>query len=418
MRADLHLGDCMEIMSGMPGESVDLIYLDPPFFTQKIHALRNRSRDREFRFDDLWASHRDYCEFIYLRLKECHRLLSNTGSLFFHCDRNGSHIIRLILEDIFGEDMFLSEIIWHYRRWSNSKKGLLQSHQTIYWFSKTTEFKFRQKYSEYSPSTNIDQILQRRSRDQFGKSRCATDENGEVIISADKKGVPLNDVWDIPYLNPKAHERVGYPTQKPILLLDQIIQISTDPEDVVLDPFCGSGTTLVSALLNNRNTIGIDISADAINISRQRIDSPIRTDSQLLEKGRESYYQADERAILILSDLDYIPVHRNKGIDGILKESYEGTPIPIRVQKKNETLLDAGLALYEAAKDKGSKIMILVASCQFAGLAIDFPLPESIVIVDSTAKAIRSVINNLKEPNKNGNVSYTSIDKTIIINAK
>lgn len=230
--------------------------------------------------------------------------------------------------------------------------------------------------------------------------------------------MPLNDVWDIPYLNPKAHERVGYPTQKPILLLDQIIQISTDPEDVVLDPFCGSGTTLVSALLNNRNTIGIDISADAINISRQRIDSPIRTDSQLLEKGRESYYQADERAILILSDLDYIPVHRNKGIDGILKESYEGTPIPIRVQKKNETLLDAGLALYEAAKDKGSKIMILVASCQFAGLAIDFPLPESIVIVDSTAKAIRSVINNLKEPNKNGNVCYTSIDKTIIINAK
>ena len=104
-----------------------------------------------------------------------------------------------MLDDIFDEDNFQSEIIWSYRRWSNSKKGLLPAHQTILFYSKSKDFKFNKIYTEYSESTNVDQILQLRSRNRQGKSAYARDKQGAVIINANKKGVPLNDVWDIPY---------------------------------------------------------------------------------------------------------------------------------------------------------------------------------------------------------------------------
>src|SRR5699024_9228610 len=137
--------------------------------------------------------------------------------------------------------------IWAYKRWSNSKKGLLNNHQNIYFYSKSKSFKFNTMYTDYSPTTNLDQILQARMRDEHAKSKYKTDENGQVVLGKEKKGVPLSDIWNIPYLNPKAKERTGYPTQKPILLLEQIIKIATDEGDTVLDPFCGSGTTLVAA---------------------------------------------------------------------------------------------------------------------------------------------------------------------------
>lgn len=114
---------------------------------------------------------------------------------------------------------------------------------------------FNPQFVEYSPSTNVDQILQQRTRDASGKSVYRKDINGTILSNGAKRGVPLGDVWDIPYLNPKARERVGYPTQKPILLLERIIQLSTQVGDVVLDPCCGSGTTLVAAKLLQRELL-------------------------------------------------------------------------------------------------------------------------------------------------------------------
>src|ERR1700679_2762247 len=99
------------------------------------------------------------------RLRSCRRLLRNDGSLFLHCDRAASHHLRLMLDDVFGSENFRSEIIWSYKRWSNSKKGLLNAHQTIYFYSKTDDFKFNTFYTAYSPTTNVDQILQKRERD-------------------------------------------------------------------------------------------------------------------------------------------------------------------------------------------------------------------------------------------------------------
>lgn len=120
-------------------------------------------------------------------------------------------------------------------------------------------------------------------RDANGKTKYKTNAVGGYELIQNKKGVPLSDVWDIPYLNPKANERVGYPTQKPILLLEKVIQLVTDEGDIVLDPFCGSGTTLVAAKLLNRKHIGIDISDDAVQLANKRVNNPIRTDSNLLK---------------------------------------------------------------------------------------------------------------------------------------
>ncbi|HJT33449.1 MAG TPA: site-specific DNA-methyltransferase, partial [Pirellulales bacterium] len=227
--------------------SADLVYLDPPFFTQKVHRLAPRDRSKEFSFEDLWPSQKEYGTFLLQRLRAVHRVISNRGSLFFHCDRNAVHLARLVLDELFGPERFRSEIIWHYRRWSNAQRGLLPAHQTILYYTKSDQYTFNEMWTEYSPATNVDQILQRRSRDEFNKSIYDRDDDGNVIANGNKPGVPLSDVWDIPFLNPKAKERTGYPTQKPLSLLERIITLTTNEGDCVLDPFCGSGTTLVAA---------------------------------------------------------------------------------------------------------------------------------------------------------------------------
>ena len=142
-------------------------------------------------------------------MKEFRRVLKTTGSIFFHCDTNASHHIRCLLDEVFSEAMFRSEIIWHYRRWSNSQRNPMPSHQTIFFYTKTDAYQYHQLFGDYSPSTNVDQILQRRQRDEHGKAVYARDESGNIVHDGHKKGVPVSDVWDIPFLNPKAKERVG-----------------------------------------------------------------------------------------------------------------------------------------------------------------------------------------------------------------
>jgi site-specific DNA-methyltransferase (adenine-specific) len=377
-------GDCLEVMRSMEEKSVDLIYLDPPFFTQKIQKLKTRDRKKEFSFSDIWDTHQEYAHFIHDRVMEMYRLLTITGSIFFHCDRNASHIVRIVLDDIFGQNNFQSEIVWYYKRWSNSRKGLLPCHQSIFFYSKSEGFTFNRIYQDYSESTNIDQIFQLRKRDLHGKSVYATDQDGNILPSGPKKGVPLGDVWEIPYLNPKAKERTGYPTQKPLLLLEQILKLCTNEKDLVLDPFCGSGTTLVASKMLNRNAIGIDISEEAINLTKLRLKELIRTNSALLEKGREAYLNADTDALGLLLGLDYIPVQRNNGIDAILKNDYgTGYPVPILVQKRGESLQDALSRLYAAGKKKLAKLMILIRTNHIQQLGLSHSIPKEIITIDA-----------------------------------
>jgi site-specific DNA-methyltransferase (adenine-specific) len=396
MTSQLYQGDCLTVMQQFEDNRIDLIYLDPPFFTQKVHRLRTKDRQQEFSFADLWSSHAEYADFLHLRLKEMWRLLSPTGAIFFHCDRNASHITRILLNEVFGTDMFRSEIIWHYRRWSNSKKGLLPAHQTIFYYTKSSDYTFNLFYQDYSPSTNVDQILQRRKRDRSGKSIYERDQAGKVVPSGGKKGVPLSDVWDMPYLNPKAKERVGYPTQKPILLLERIIKLATNEGDVLLDPFCGSGTTLVAASLLARHSIGIDISSNAIQLTRQRLQNPVKTESSLLKKGRKSYKNANQEALALLTGMDYVPVQRNKGIDAILSDDLNGCPIPVRVQRPNETIPEAAQRLYRAAKNKRAAVMFLIATKTGGYFPSMNPLPPNMVVIDAPSLSVSDVLTKLR----------------------
>ena len=316
--------DCLETLKKMKTEKIDLIYLDPPFFTQNIQSLVSSKKNEKFSFCDKWKDMDEYLKFMEVRLEECKRVLKDTGSIFVHCDRNASHYLKVLLDKIFGTQYFQSEIIWFYKRWSNSKKGLLNNHQVILFYSKTSNFKFNRIYTDYSETTNVDQILQDRIKDKNGKSKYKIDENGESVIGKSKKGVPLSDMWEIPYLNPKAKERVGYPTQKPLILLEQIIKLVTEEGDIVLDPFVGSGTTVVAAKMLKRGYLGIDISQEAVDLTKERLEKLVKTESFLLKKGRASYQKQTEQQVELLKMIGAIPVQRNNGIDGFLKEYIDG----------------------------------------------------------------------------------------------
>jgi site-specific DNA-methyltransferase (adenine-specific) len=388
MASEVRHGDCLEVARSLTAESVDMVYVDPPFFTQKTHSLVTRDRATKFEFSDEWKSSAQYIEFLRVRVKEFRRVLKATGSLFFHCDSSASHHIRCLLDEVFGEAMFRSEIIWHYRRWSNSQRNPMPSHQTIFFYSKTDAYQYHQLFDDYSPSTNVDQILQRRQRDEHGKSVYARDEHGKVVHDGHKQGVPIADVWDIPLLNPKAKERVGYPTQKPILLLERIIGLVTSPGDLVLDPFTGSGTTLVAAELLGRNSLGIDVAAEAVQLATQRLEQPFKTSSELLRKGRETYVQSDEEALACLHGLPIVPVQRNRGIDAILKISPGENPVLIRVQRRGESLADAAELIHSAGQSKQPATLILVVTDSQQPAGLFNLLPPDVLLVNSTASEL------------------------------
>jgi site-specific DNA-methyltransferase (adenine-specific) len=356
----IYHGNCVEKLKEIQDKKVDLIYFDPPFFTQRKHSLTNKDNSKTYAFDDKYGSIEEYLTLIENVLEQSSRVLKSTGSVFLHCDKTASHNIRTVMDKVFGRENFQSEIVWSYKRWSNSKKGLLNAHQIIFFYSKTKNFKFNTIYTDYSATTNIDQILQDREKNEFGKSTYKRDSNGSVVLGKEKKGVPLSDVWEIPYLNPKAKERTGYPTQKPVLLLNQLINIATNEGDLVLDPFCGSGTTCVSAKLLKREYIGIDVSKDAVNLANVRLEEMIITQSALLNKGNEDYLEKTEKELSILSNINAFPVQRNSGIDGFLKEHIDGNPIPVKIQNDYETLEDAIEKLEKATSGKEYPIKIVI----------------------------------------------------------
>lgn len=377
-------GDCLNILPTIGDQSVQMVYLDPPFFTQKEHSLRTRDNSALYSFEDRWSSLDEYLSFMKEVLTECKRILKESGSLFLHCDKTASHHLRLLLDQVFESDNFQSEIIWAYKRWTNSRKGLLNAHQTIYFYTKTADFKFNTVYTDYSPTTNIDQILQSRARNEFGKAAYQRDENGNVILGSEKKGVPLSDVWNIPFLNPKAKERAGYPTQKPILLLERIISITTDKGDSVLDPFCGSGTTLVAAKLLDRDYIGIDISADAVELTEKRLCEMIKTESQVLESGEDSYLEKSDYERSILKALNAIPVERNSGIDGFLRFHINDCPVSVRIQKEHEDFETAEIKLIKASQSKNCSVMILVRTHRQSGRLFESEVKDSnLIVIDS-----------------------------------
>ncbi len=201
-----------------------------------------------------------------------------------------------------------------------------------------------------------------------------------------------------PFFKPKAKERTGYPTQKPIILLEQILKLVTDENDLVIDPFVGSGTTVVAAKILNRKYIGIDKSQEAITLTKDRLNSLIKTESYLLKKGRAAYQNLPEKHMDILRHLNITPVQRNSGIDGFLKEYIYNKPVSLKIQREDETLEEAANRLLKASKIKQCSFMILIRTHIDYLDIFDFnTIPDNMRIIDSYEVQIDTLTDEFKK---------------------
>ena len=391
------LGDCADVLRDLKPLNADLIYADPPFFTQKKHQLSTRSGEHVFSFSDAWSSNSDFATFMHDRIKLMHAHLKDTGSIFVHCDTNSNYIFRVILNDIFGEKNFKSEIIWSYKRWSNSSRKLLPNHQYILYYSKSDHYIFHKLFEDYAPTTNLDQILQKRSRDNRNKSIYAKDGNGNIILDSSKKGVPLSDVWNIPFLNPKAAERVGYPTQKPVLLMEKILSAFSNENDLVVDPFCGSGSMLVAAKLMNRKYLGIDKSEDAVRLSEERLSDPRKTSSKLIARGDQYYDNLEDGIKQKLMGVECNFVQRNKGIDAILKKQIRSKNVFIRVQRHKETVQSAIDVIEAATANKGASINIVIVSEKENMSLFETRKKQNTILIEDLPTKINNIEDHIEQ---------------------
>ncbi|MBN1592316.1 MAG: site-specific DNA-methyltransferase [Candidatus Coatesbacteria bacterium] len=308
----LYLGDNLAILrSQTPDASVDLIYLDPPFNSGKAYRISPEEGDMAVgiaAFRDTWKwddaaksifrelidsgpekvvkslqAFRDilgecgmmaYITFVAPRLIELRRVLRSTGSIYLHCDPIASHYLKLLMDSVFDRKNFLNEIVWSYDAGGRSKRRFGRKHDVILLYARSKDYYF---------DGDAVRIEMKAGKSSFGGRLCVDDTGRkfrEVWGTGRKKlyryyldaGKIPEDVWHIPSIQSQDGERVGYPTQKPEALLSRIIEASSKPGDTVLDPFCGSGTTLVVAERLKRNWIGIDTSEHAIALARDRIE--------------------------------------------------------------------------------------------------------------------------------------------------
>lgn len=278
----LIFGDNLQVLQRMLhsyADTVSLVYMDPPFFTLREHDRIVRQlqpgkpplRQRKPAFDDRWVNFPAYLDSLRTRVKALYPLLSPHGSLVIHVDSRASHYIKVMVDEIFGIDCFASEIIWRYRRWPSKTRNFQRVHDVLLRWVRSSEHepRFVQLYEQLAPST-----VRTWGR---GKQRAVIDSHGRRTRSSTQTqpspGVAMGDVWDIAIVAPVARERTGYPTQKPEALLHRLISACSLPGDLVLDPYVGSGTTLSAAWKLERRAIGIDSSAEAIDVCRSRLSA-------------------------------------------------------------------------------------------------------------------------------------------------
>ena len=208
-----------------------------------------------------------YLAMMAVRLIELHRVLKKTGSLYLHCDPTASHYLKILLDAVFGKSHFQNEIIWSYRRWPTKARRFQKMHDVILFYTKGVEpGTFNTLYQEASLSS------QKRWKGKKQNVTFDVDGNRNPTEEIDDaSSVPLNTVWPISIIAPSAAERLGYPTQKPVALLERILSASSNEGDVVLDPFCGCGTTVHAAQKLGRQWIGIDVTHLAISLIEKRL---------------------------------------------------------------------------------------------------------------------------------------------------
>jgi len=268
----------------LPDQSVDLIYADPPFNSGHAYYAAGKRHEGP-RFGDTWKfdasqyqaaldqSHPAlarglqalrsaigecaglaYCAALAPCLSELCRVLKDTGSLYLHCDVRMSHCLRLMLDALFGRERFRNEIVWAYRTGGAGKRHFARKHDAILFYTASDKYTFHPQRERV-----------RYRKQFFGAQRDAHGFYADVL---------MRDVWEIPAVLNVSAERTGYPTQKPLSLLERIVAASSNQGDVVLDPYCGSGTALVAAQQLGRRWIGIDANEEALRVTQMRLGIP------------------------------------------------------------------------------------------------------------------------------------------------
>jgi DNA modification methylase len=252
-------GDNLPVMRSLPDESIDLIYIDPPFFSGRNYNCIFGDDDEVRSFKDIWdGGLPTYLAWLNARLWEMKRLLKPNGVLFIHLDWHACHYVKIELDKIFGFDNFVNEIVWAYSTGGASKERFARKHDNLLFYHKGKSFRF---FPERIMEDRTEKSLKR-----------AQNPNGARISASDTKKLPT-DVWQIQALNPMSTERIGYPTQKPEELVAKMILGCTNEGDVVADFFSGGGTTMAVAEKFGRRWIGCDISRIAVSVARDRIQS-------------------------------------------------------------------------------------------------------------------------------------------------
>lgn len=284
----LYYGDNINTLRAIATNSVNLVYLDPPYNSKRVYNCSFGGNAQAKAFDDNWRWDHDqdnwmsvirdhskelwgyldallkvfkrrdglpaYLTAMSVRLLEMHRVLKEDGSIYLHVDQTASHYLKVAMDQIFGGENFRNEIIWSYKSGGASKKNFAKKHDTILVYGKTGKTKFNpQKEKSYIQQCGFKNI------------ELYQDDQGWFTF------VNMRDVWQIDMVGRTSRERLGYPTQKPIALLERIIKASSDPGDLVLDPYMGSGTTIEVAETLGRSWIGLDVTHHAVACTTSRL---------------------------------------------------------------------------------------------------------------------------------------------------
>jgi len=395
----LYYGDNLDVLRRhVASDSVDLIYLDPPFNSDATYNVLFGSQDgtqaaaQIKAFEDTWTWDRSaaatyhetierggrvadalvafrtlvgdsnmlaYLSMMAPRLVELRRVLKDTGSIYLHCDPTASHYLKLLLDAVLGPRSFRNEVIWHYRTFQGLVKTYYaRKHDTLLFYTKGNHWTFNQLFDDDYKDTidykrwrnwlaNGNQILgknmpmqdtrflryYRRWKKEHGREPDVSD----VVFKA--KGQPVDTVWDMKAVDPKDKSRLGYPTQKPEDLMDRVILASSNPGDLVLDPFCGCGTTIASAQKLGRRWVGIDVTHLAVGLIKTRLSDAFgdkveydvigepTTVEDAARLAVEEPYQFQAWALGLVGARQGGPIKRgaDKGIDGRLYFHDEGT---------------------------------------------------------------------------------------------
>ncbi len=407
-------GDNLYVLRSLDADTIDLIYLDPPFNSNRTFEAPIESEAAGAAFKDSWTpndlecawhgelaekapnlyhaisttefthgkSMKAYLIMMGIRMLEMYRILKPTGTIYLHCDDNASHYLKMMMDGIFGRDNFRNEIVWQRAVTSkgNLKKRLARDSDLILRYSKSNDFvwnpdavtipydmedldeKTKRQYYYVEPGTgrlvsHTSITAQAQDPDshltyevmgvtrtwRWAESRMLKEiKAGRVVQTRpgnvprykryldEQKGKTLNNIWvDIPNLTARNKERIGYPTQKPIALLERIIRASSNPSDIVLDPFCGCATTCIAAERLQRHWIGIDLSPKSFKLAKLRLEQHGIIKNVIHRKGNPELYQQDRTYKHILFGLQEgrcngcqtVSAFRNMTVDHVVTQS-------------------------------------------------------------------------------------------------